>query len=373
MSKKDTFNIKKFQELLRKGIGIRTQKEFADITGITPATINRMLNNESIPCPKVSTLEILASCMRNVRLNELLEACGYESVSVTDKAEKVESLIEDGLNQKMSEYHQFASVNELCSYIGNTIGKDAVNPSVNGDIKPNLISIKIHWDYDVYECETNFDLSVYFGRDDSFIITKFNKGLTPKNDKIGEYSSGVNRYEKYRNSAEKRLLNCIFGEDEEFLVSYKAGFGFYYDSNIDFLNFLNIHADAFCDNKTNIELFKKAFEKDADLDDLFKDYVDPEYYGSGVGAVISDIMRKESGIGYHFYEEDVNLNSDEANACIMCDNKGKLGVVDKEIFSYVYECCKQLGVKKFGIVYYKEAIKVIKDMTFTTADFYGEL
>lgn len=49
----DTNNTKKeyreFRTLLRKGIGCRTQKEFAVAAGISPAYLNKMLKNDMIP------------------------------------------------------------------------------------------------------------------------------------------------------------------------------------------------------------------------------------------------------------------------------------------------------------------------------------
>ena len=64
--KENKFNQKKFRELLKKGIGLRTQKEFAAQAGMSPATINRMLNEDVIARPKIKTLEALTNHMHNV-------------------------------------------------------------------------------------------------------------------------------------------------------------------------------------------------------------------------------------------------------------------------------------------------------------------
>ena len=80
--KENKFNQKKFRELLKKGIGLRTQKEFAAQAGMSPATINRMLNEDVIARPKIKTLEALTNHMHNVTYSELMDACGYETPGI---------------------------------------------------------------------------------------------------------------------------------------------------------------------------------------------------------------------------------------------------------------------------------------------------
>ena len=89
------FNQKKFRELLKKGIGLRTQKEFAVQAGMSPATINRMLNEDVIARPKIKTLETLASHMHNVSYSELMDACGYETPGIEEVVRSLESDISD--------------------------------------------------------------------------------------------------------------------------------------------------------------------------------------------------------------------------------------------------------------------------------------
>ena len=67
MENKNTgFQEKEFKELLRKGIGSRTQKEFAAQTGIAQETISRMLNDTGISCPRIKTLD---HCFKDVQRN----------------------------------------------------------------------------------------------------------------------------------------------------------------------------------------------------------------------------------------------------------------------------------------------------------------
>ena len=77
-SKKGAY--RRFRELLRCGIGDRSQRSFAKEAGITPEHVNRLLNSEIISQPSKETLEKMAAVMNTVSLNELLEACGYKTV-----------------------------------------------------------------------------------------------------------------------------------------------------------------------------------------------------------------------------------------------------------------------------------------------------
>ena len=58
---------KEFRELLRKGIGLRTQKEFANTVGISPAYLNKMLKNDLIPTPTRETLNNIAKHMPSIK------------------------------------------------------------------------------------------------------------------------------------------------------------------------------------------------------------------------------------------------------------------------------------------------------------------
>ena len=74
-----TYDIDKFRELLKKAIGGRKQKEFAEIAGLSYFNLNRMLKNDSNGVPKRSSLEKIAEASQGrVTVSQLLYACGYE-------------------------------------------------------------------------------------------------------------------------------------------------------------------------------------------------------------------------------------------------------------------------------------------------------
>ena len=81
---------KEFQNLLRAGIGSRTQKEFAQEIGMSKEHLNRMLNSEEINRPSKATLESIAAHMNSVTISQLLTACGYDIIPVETRVVRQE-------------------------------------------------------------------------------------------------------------------------------------------------------------------------------------------------------------------------------------------------------------------------------------------
>ena len=81
MSETEKKEYREFRALLTKWMEGYSQREYALKVGITPAHLNRMLNNQEIVRPSVQTLEKLLLC-RNPECNpyELFESCGYSRV-----------------------------------------------------------------------------------------------------------------------------------------------------------------------------------------------------------------------------------------------------------------------------------------------------
>lgn len=92
------FNQDAFKELLRKAIGpFRSQAEFARQSGISTGHLNRMLNTD-VAKPETTTLHKIAACAeKRVSMEELMDACGYETDRLFQKKQKSErSLMEIG-------------------------------------------------------------------------------------------------------------------------------------------------------------------------------------------------------------------------------------------------------------------------------------
>lgn len=70
----------KFIEMLRGGIGTRSQLQFAQETGLTPEYISRILNGKTDAAPRMATLEKIATHTSRYGLNDYLRALGQDPV-----------------------------------------------------------------------------------------------------------------------------------------------------------------------------------------------------------------------------------------------------------------------------------------------------
>ena len=123
-----------------------------------------------------------------------------------------------------------------------------------------------------------------------------------------------------------------------------------------FLDFLNQHADTFCDSAENAKLYKKVLQRE-DPKKVFSDY-SRNNSDTGPCAVIADIMTKETGRNFIYFDIDFNLPDEIQNSCIMVSSESKIGCtkqLNHQLANYLYECAKLLKIQKFGMVYYHYA------------------
>lgn len=376
--KENKFNQKKFRELLKKGIGLRTQKEFAVQAGMSPATINRMLNEDVIARPKIKTLETLASHMHNVSYSELMDACGYETPGIEEVVRSLESDISDffAFSDGIS---FFPSMEEMLERLRSFIQRDGVqivraNGKENtGDDIPEDVkekgaeektTVSIEWRYNNCECNTEFH--VYY------ILTKGDKVIIVDNDidKLFEAPAGTKETyiqhtaivsTKYSPAA-LRLLENIFGGvlpgvDVEILPATYAGYGFEVkETPKGFVDFLNLHSDTFCDCEENTQLYRRVVEGE-DPEEVFREYGNSAF-AVGPCGVIADIMKKETEEEYMYYTEDDRLPKDMRNACIM--NRAEYDFIEplsNDTKYYLYECARTLKLPTFGVVYHNTTIQ----------------
>lgn len=389
MSKNDVsgFHEKEFKELLRKGIGSRTQQEFATKTGIAPATISRMLNDNGIPCPRIKTLETFAANMVNVSLSELLTACGYQAPDIKDIVIKIESNVDDFFQLKADELDIYGNIEKLKNKLLKFLDKDDLKLTIKDrkyteadqtagfqQVWPSGAEdskiFELTWEYDHYVCKTSF--SVYYietmkgnmilvGSDIAYILHDSD-----------EYVQNTLVKEKKKCTQEARLLHAIFGtENDKTLPETYAGYGFYLDGIPDgFVDFLNKHADTFCYTKENMKLYCRVMNGEP-AEEVFAEYWDCNESCMGVCAVISDIMSLETGKGYLYYEPDEKLPKEAQNSCIM--ERFPYDIVDrieKEQLKYIYQCARELKIQKFGVVYYHTTIQEETEQLYNLDSFY---
>lgn len=380
------FQEERFKKLLRKGIGSRTQKEFARQVNMAPETISRMLNDTGISCPRMKTLEVLASKMSTVTLSELLAACGYQSRKIEDIVKRLESDVDDffqfqpdhldifedledlkkrllvflNRNGLSISYHQYSSLDHMAQYWI----KGAEESVVFG----------LEWKYDQYVCFTNF--SVYYVNTGKGKILLFGSDIDkplfadyqPKSQFVHYIQNTAVQTEKVRN-VESHLLRSIFGMGKRLPQTY-VGCGFYLDGVPEgFEDFFVKHADTFCYSKENILLYNRVLAGE-DIREVLGDYESPDN-GYGIGGVIGEIMQLESGDPYSYFGPDENLPEEDRNACVMFPFDSNMSEkIGKEQLQYVYQCARELQCEKFGEVYYHTTILEDDRQLFDLDDFY---
>lgn len=155
---------------------------------MSPATINRMLNEDVIARPKIKTLEALTNHMHNVTYSELMDACGYETPGIEEVVRGLESDISDffafsdGISFFPSMEAMFERLHSFVQRDGVQIVRVKEKENTGDDIPGNIKEkgaeeetiVSINWRYNNCECQTEFH--VYY------ILTKGNKVIIVDND-----------------------------------------------------------------------------------------------------------------------------------------------------------------------------------------------
>ena len=386
-SKNAEFQEKVFKKLLRKGIGSRSQREFSAQTGITEETISRMLNDTGIPCPRMKTLETIASKMSNVTLSELMMACGYAVPAIENVVQAFESDIDDFFLFKIAGLDIYKNLDELKNKMINFLTSENRTPSVKiedykeSDKERGFMQVwpegaeeskvmEFTWEYDHYVCCTSF--SIYYICTAKGKVILVGSDIRNKLHESGSYIQNTLVKEKKEYVQEARLLRAIFGtENDQKLPQTYAGYGFYLDGTPEgFTDFLNKHADTFCHTRENMQFFKRILNGE-DPEDVFSEYWDRNDCSQGIGAVISDIMYQETGNEYLYYEPDEDIPEEERNSCIMDrEEYDMIDRMDESRVKYLYQCARELKIQKFGVVYYHTTIQEETDQLYDLDKFY---
>lgn len=341
-------NFVEFRALLRKGIGTRTQKEFAAEVGMAQPTINRMLNEEEIGQPKKSTLEKFAHKMRGVTLNDLLASCGYERESIEEMASAVVDDIKSCLglccNMRMIQSLEVLQ-GRLRDYLGFGAG---IEIKENPNLKEKAYSvgaettaeISVSWECDKFACKCKAEVYYVESKEGAYYLFGFD---IVENKQVERVLSDLDA---------KKILKCIFPDTEgEMVRNHIKGFGFYVDGTPEgFVDFLSEHNDTLEKMKMaspNARCLARYLDGDCEA---FNEYAQEEYDTCGPCALISDIMTAESEVKFRYYEKDARIPEEEQNACIICEDNGR--GIGENLTNYLYACAKTLGLKTFGAVVY---------------------
>lgn len=86
------------------------------------------------------------------------------------------------------------------------------------------------------------------------------------------------------------------------------GYGFASDCDEEkLIDFIKAHKDTFCRSDKEKEMYKEMFDHTSgeyDLEDFFSSYSDDQNGNEGSGAVISNIMSRETGLRFEYCKPD---------------------------------------------------------------------
>lgn len=369
----------------------RSQADFAKEADLNPSTLSRMLNLPEIPRPSMTTLRKIAGhAYGGITLYELMESCGYETEKINDAISEDKSEILNKRTNMDANERLKACVNDFKTgietftttpYINKNLysfidtvdtlyGVEDVSISIEdvySDIKefnhekfPNAENAKLvrisytekdysaEFGFILFYSETKKGMVIVFGAafdaetilecDSSFaneiFMTGTNKELsTIKNREYLSIFRWKNRKQKRRNvisfteSAEERLLRCIFGNENQKKRPYSVeGTGFYIDRVPDYLviEFIEKHKKVFCQSDDEKKYYKEVVESKSS--DPKKYFTDAEYKGdsrnacsTGWGNVIANIIYRETDIDVEYFADDDH--DYENRPCIMLTEK----------------------------------------------------
>lgn len=389
---------KKFQELLRKGIGTRSQKDFAEQVGITAPHLSRMLNSDTIARPSVETLKKLVAHISDASLNEFLVACDYDPIKTEDLVIKVEAEFEQGIEETkgtmVKSLNDFLDIIPLL-YLSEPAKIDIkeekkidVSEFSNAEFKTKVIA---RWNHEDVSIRTEFDL-YYVKTSTGKIIVTGSSLSNEENKRIdSEWTKEVfvlgeniflkrqfhnSTLEKFASDSKKimkneadLILNYIFGEEE--VMTTVVGYGFYYKETPDgFRDFLINHASSFCTSSEKLEVYQKCLEKNSDIDGIFKEFYHAENDECCTGIVVAEILRNETGLDFHFYDDECDNGDD----CVMFEEeKADRGKNIKKYSPMLFSCAKELKLPTFGLCYHKTRLTKLTNLEYETEKYYLQM
>lgn len=352
MAKDNKGEYKEFRSLLRRGIGTKTQKAFAEEIDISKEHLNRLLNNREISRPSIGLLKKMAAHMQTITERMLLESCGYEIEPIEERAKRCEIQISEGLQSLISMEHSrpWKSIEDALQTI------ELLHIEENGKLDldneeicteghhwaEKKLHFSYHWDDGENRCTTGADVFYSRTENGNIIFLDSNVEETKIQSKI-EWEM------------KERLLKAIFGENEEKkVITTVFGYGFYYPRTATgFEDFLNQHRGTFCTNRKRSQMLLNIIDDGKDPDDVFSDF-ETEIYGAGTGGVVAEILSKETGIYFYHYHDNIPSDEECSSPCIMVkdDEVIKSKVSEKELLMTLHQAAKLLQIPEFGHIYY---------------------
>lgn len=388
---------REFRELLRGGIGSRTQKAFAEEAGISAEHLSRMLNHQTIFRPSIATLRKLAEHMRYTSLADLMLSCGYVLPPAEDIAVEAEKALErvlSAMHGKTVSVYDITKALRDCWTIGKCYLEEIGNGKCSRDGADNYVFFQSLWSTDYYlaitrfvllkkgECVSGYGLDSPELRD----ALRLNvENISYANETVWEgphttvykYTSGrvadMRIVTGGRGTAEERLLAAIFQDD--YFSTTRTGFGFYYPKTPEgFASYLFAHAGSFCTDRERSSLYQMVADG-LDPDTVFKDYNGDKKDGpSGTGVVVAEILSRESGYDFRYLPTDTKAEEDGTeDACVITEMYTEnIQNVQTGLCVAVYSTVLALGIEEFGQCYHREYMKKPAWSMYRTKDYHIE-
>lgn len=348
MANENKGEYREFRDLLRRGIGTRTQKAFAEEVGISKEHLNRMLNNREISRPTVSILRKMASHMETITERMLLEACGYEVEDIGERIKRCEASLAEGLeNLVNADYQQpWKSVMDALQTV------DLLYLEENGKFEFDEEAACTEGGHRLAEKKTGF--SYYWGNDEKDCRTKgtifFSRTENGNLIFLDQEVIGTS-IQKKRSSAEERLLQVIFGEDDDRMVIQTVfGYGFRYPSTPQgFADFLVEYRGAFCTNRERSKMLLQIIDEGKDPDEVFKDF-QTDKYGCGTGGAVAEILSREFGVYFYYYTREETLSEEDSVSSILVNDKDYFdsGIEKHQFLLKLQRAVLALQIPEFG-------------------------
>lgn len=386
-----TFDQEKFRELLRRGIGSRTQKEFAEKVKMSPVTINRMLNDEVISQPRTQTLSVFAANMTNVKYSELMEACGYDAPGDEELINRLEDDISDffvfsvpvdgvpAVNKNLEDV-----ITKLEAFVTSHTPSASVSYIDTGDDNDDIktASVKVTWKTDECSAETYFTFPYIETKNGHIICMGYANWNYDMSKFTGSASVGLCTIigstvltSKEEKAATKNLLSKIFGfADISFVPTKRLGFGFEVNPDIipeGFLEYFIKYSNTYCDRLDKTKMYQDIVAG-VDVTEVLAAYAEEKGVGVySVYDIIAEILRKKTGKDFYYCEPCPLLEKDSGNACIMFELEDGFDDKDviKPVLPYIYEAARALGIKQFGMVLYDTTIRFDTSQMYDTETF----
>ena len=339
MHKNESYD--EFRRLLRKGIGTRTQTQFARETGISRGNINRLLNQESFQRPSEKTLLSLASHMHSVTARELLASCGYGEPDINKAALAVRKALEERFSWSIGDVVPGLSD----EYFRPVVLPYAESPYrwIHPDDKAIPAGIALKGEkYSLWECIWRYGDQLAgsflaFGYAEArapgmSVLCDFtmdppvlrallqDAGLSDEPDK--ESSATFDQAAIRTRLAGKRLMESIFGVTGSGTYPVtNLGCGFYYrETPPGFRDYVIANAPCFCTNRKCQDLYRRLVDTCDDPDTIFRDYDgDGSGSGTGTGSAVAKILSEKTGQTFLYLEKDPKTGEGhEDDSCVMC-------------------------------------------------------